>query len=139
MRTGASPWAGGGPVRGGGAGERSPARERRSGSAGRSAVQARAILSAGRLISSLTSATRTGVIAAAIQVPAIQSCETAAAAEADAALAITSVRMLWRRSSSRSAARGRSHRLSTLASAQQLRGGTDQVRRSSPSKKVTRV
>ena len=73
-----------------------------SGSAGRSAVQAREIRSAGRFRSSLTSATRTGVVAAAIQVPAIQSCEVTAAAVADAALAITSVRMLWRRSSSRS-------------------------------------
>ncbi len=84
---------GGGAERGAGAS---------SGSAGRSAVQARTIRSAGRFSSSLTSATRTGVTAAAIQVPAIHSCEVTAAAEADAALAITSVRMLWRRSSSRS-------------------------------------
>ena len=43
--------------------------------------------------------------AAAIQVPWIQSCEVTAAAEADATLAIVSVRVLMRRSSSRSAER----------------------------------
>ena len=50
--------------------------------------------------------------AAAIQVPAIQSCEVTAAAVADATLAIVSVRVLRRRSSSRSTERvagGRSH------------------------------
>jgi hypothetical protein len=41
------------------------------------------------------------VSAAAIQVPAIQSCEVTAAAEADATLAIVSVRVFRRRSSSR--------------------------------------
>jgi hypothetical protein len=50
--------------------------------------------SVGRFRSSLTSVTSTGVIAAAIQVPAIQSCETRRAAVAEAALATTSVRML---------------------------------------------
>ena len=43
--------------------------------------------------------------AAAIHVPAIQSCEVTAAAEADATLAIVSVRVFMRRSSSRSAER----------------------------------
>ena len=74
-------------------------------SAGRSVVHARAIRSVGRCIASLISATRTGVSAAAIHVPAIQSCEVTAAAEADATLAIVSVRMFRRRSSSRSAER----------------------------------
>ena len=55
----------------------------------------------GRLSISLTSVTMTGVIAAAIQVPAIQRRETTSAAVADAALAITSVRRLRRCSSSR--------------------------------------
>ena len=57
--------------------------------------------------------------AAAIQVPAIQSCEVTAAAVADAALAIASVRMLWRRSSSRSDVREEAIG-STLAIAQML-------------------
>ena len=69
------------------------------------AVQARAIRSVGRCIASLISATRTGVSAAAIHVPAIQSCEVTAAAEADATLAMVSVRVFRRRSSSRSAER----------------------------------
>ncbi len=60
-----------------------------------------ASFSAGRLSSSLTSATITGVIAAAYGVPAIQNWEVMTAAAADAALAITSVRALMRRSSSR--------------------------------------
>jgi monoamine oxidase len=68
-------------------------------------VKLLAIRSVGRFSSSLTSETITGVIAAAIQVPAIQSCEVRRAAAADAELAITSVRMLRRRSSSRSAVR----------------------------------
>src|ERR687896_1615903 len=71
----------------------------------RSPVKLLAIRSVGRCSSSLTSDTITGVIAAAIQVPAIQSCEVRRAAAADAALAITSVRRLTRRSSSRSAVR----------------------------------
>ena len=75
-------------------------------SAGWSLVQARAIRSVGRCSASLTSVTRTGVNAAAIQVPAIHSCEVTAAAEADATLAIVSVRVFRRRSSSRSAERG---------------------------------
>jgi Zn-dependent alcohol dehydrogenase len=45
------------------------------------------------------------VSAAATQVPAIHSCEVTAAAEADATLAIVSVRVFRRRSSSRSAER----------------------------------
>ena len=77
-------------------------------SAGSSLVRARAMRSLGRWSISLTSATMTGVSAAAIQVPAIQSCEVTAAADAEAALAITSVRALRRRwrSSSRSRVRG---------------------------------
>ena len=50
-------------------------------------------------------ATSTGVAAAAIQVPAIHSCEVTTAAVAEAELAITSVRRLKRRSSSRSVVR----------------------------------
>ena len=64
--------------------------------------------SLGRFSSSLTNATITGVIAAAIHVPLIQSCEVTAAADAEAALAITSVRAFSRRwrSSSLSRVRG---------------------------------
>ena len=68
----------------------------------RSLVQARAMRSVGRCIASLIRATRTGVSAAAIHVPAIQSYEVTAAADADATLAIVSVRVFRRRSSSRS-------------------------------------
>ena len=64
--------------------------------------------SVGRCSSSLTRATSTGVIAAAIQVPAIQSREVTSAAVAEAALAMTSVRKLRRRSSSRDCAGVRS-------------------------------
>jgi protease I len=71
----------------------------------RSAVHARATRSVGRWSASLISATSTGVNAAAIHVPAIHSCEVTAAAVADATLAIVSVRVLRRRSSSRSAER----------------------------------
>src|SRR4029453_10153228 len=70
--------------------------------ASRSLVHARAIRSVGRWTASLISATRTGVTAAATHVPAIQSCEVTAAAVADATLAIASVRVFTRRSSSRS-------------------------------------
>ena len=79
------------------------------------------------------------MIAAAIQVPAIQSCEIAAAAVADAALAISERPDVVAALGLALVARGRSHRSPTLARAQQLRGGTDQVRRSSPSNIVTRV
>ena len=71
----------------------------------RSEVKLRAIRSVGRLSISLTSDTITGVIAAAIQVPAVESCEVRRAAAAEAALAIARVRMFRRRSSSRSAVR----------------------------------
>ena len=74
-------------------------------SAGWSLVQARAIRSVGRCSASLSSVTRTGVSAAATHVPAIHNCEVTAAAEADATLAIVSVRVLRRRSSSRSGER----------------------------------
>ena len=60
-----------------------------------------AIRSVGRLSSSLTSVTITGVIAAAIQVPAIHRREVTSAAVAEPMLAKISVRMLRRRSSSR--------------------------------------
>ena len=62
--------------------------------------------SVGRCSASLRTVTSTGVTAAAIQVPAIQSCEVTAAAVADAMLAIASVRVLMPRSSSRSTVRG---------------------------------
>ena len=75
------------------------------GTAGLSLVQTFAIFSVGRLSSSLSRATSTGVTAAAIQVPRIHSCEVMAAADAEAALAITSVRMFRRRSSSRASVR----------------------------------
>ena len=77
------------------------ARGRGSPRGSRSAVHARATRSVGRWSASEISATRTGVSAAAIHVPAIQSCEVTAAAEADATLAIVSVREFRRRSSSR--------------------------------------
>ena len=60
-----------------------------------------AIFSVGRCSISLTSATITGVSAAAYGVPLIQNWEVITAAVADAALAIASVRRLMRRSSSR--------------------------------------
>ncbi len=81
--------------------------EARGGSAGgkravRSLVSTRPMRSVGRCSSSLTSATITGVSAAAIQVPANQSWDVTSAAQAAAVLAIASVRTFSRRSCSRS-------------------------------------
>ena len=78
---------------GGSSARRAPPRPP-SPSAGHSPVQARASLLVGRWSASLTRATITRVAAAAIHVPAIQSCEVTAAAAADATLAIVRVRML---------------------------------------------
>jgi hypothetical protein len=67
-------------------------------------VTREAITAVGLCSISLTSATITGVTAAAIGVPPAQNCEVTIAAVADATLAIASVRSERRRSSSRFAA-----------------------------------
>ena len=74
--------------------------------AGRSEVIRRAMTSVGLCSISLTSATITGVTAAAIGVPPAQNCEVTTAAVAEAMLAIARVLRFRRRCSSRSRLRG---------------------------------